>query len=245
MASAMTVMAIVGVYLPVLRQVIAQSTIFAQTWGREYASLQAVSSTITTYLLYPELVWASVSNWGVFGFLGAILLLPYALWKPSEPDGQSVRILVGAVAIFFAFCLALQTPLLRTTSFVVFPLVAAALITLGRVIYTPRLKHIFPVICLLIAVPMSLQSLKMVATFSSSQFRIGLGWRAIGKLFVADSAFSAQDRFRPDRYSAGAVGLRIPQRRGDFQQVFRHVLSSVMARCYPQVNAMLQDRVTC
>ena len=260
MASALTVVAIVGVYLPVLRQVIVQSTIFAQTWGREYASLQAVSSTITTYLLYPEFIWASVSNWGVFGFLGAIFLLPYVLWKPSEPDGQSVRILVGAVAIFFAFCLALQTPLLRTTSFVVFPLVVAALIILGRVIYTPRLKHIFPVICLLIAVPMSLQSLRMVrhfqfvpiqnwlgvarhiertypdgmpiyASFAPSFLRAYLGpsfplvdqfdsqQYVDGKLVVVDSDFSAQDRFRPDRYSAGAVGLRIPQRRGDFQEV--------------------------
>ena len=139
MASALTVVAIVGVYLPVLQQVIVQSTIFAQTWGREYASLQAVASTITTYLIYPEFIWARVSNWGVFGFLGAIFLLPYVLWKPGEPDGQSVRILVGAVAIFFAFCLVLQTPLLRTTSFVVLPLVVAALTILGRVIYAPRL----------------------------------------------------------------------------------------------------------
>jgi hypothetical protein len=260
MAGAMTVVAIVGVYLPVHRQVIAQSMTFAQTWGREYASLQAVSSTIATYLFYPVLIRDSVSDGVVFAFLGAVFLLPYVLWKPSEPDAQSTRILVGAVAFFFAFCLALQTPLIRTTSFVVFPLVVAALTILGRVIYTSRLKRIFPVICVMIAILASLQSLRMVRHFQFVPLENWLGVAshiertypdgmliyapfepsflraylspsfpladqfdsqqyADGKLVVVDSANSDQNRFRPDQYSKYAVGLQIPQRRGDFQGV--------------------------
>jgi hypothetical protein len=260
MAGAMTILAIVAVYLPVLQQLIAQSMTYSQTWGREYASLQAVSSTITSYLFYPEFIRDSVGDWVVFTFLGAVFLLPYVLWKPSEPDGQGTRILVGAVAIFFAFCLTLQTPLIRSTSFVVFPLVVAALMVLGQVIYTPRLKGIFPVICLLIVALASLQSLRMVCRFQFVPIENWLGvarqiertypdgmpiyapfepsfLRAYlrpsfpladqfdsqqyvdGKLVVVDSASSVQARFQSDRYSTGAVGVQIPQRRGDFQEV--------------------------
>ena len=78
MASALTVVAIVGVYLPVLRQVIVQSTIFAQTWGREYASLQAVSSTITTYLLYPEFISGHGEQLG-------------CLWLPRRDFSSALR----------------------------------------------------------------------------------------------------------------------------------------------------------
>ena len=112
--------AIVVVYLPVLGQLWTQESTYAQQFGRNYDQLQDTWVTVHTYLvLYLPSAFAVTC----FVLLGAAV----ALARPSRLGRQRWAaaagwVLLGSTAVFFAACLILQTPLVRTTSFAVVPL---------------------------------------------------------------------------------------------------------------------------
>ncbi len=122
---AATLGAIVVVYLPVMGQLRAQEATYAQQFGRNYDHISDVWSTIRTYL---PLHLPSVFAVAIFAILAAVA----ALVRPSRLGHErwvtaASWVLLGASAVFFAGCLILQTPLLRTTAFVVAPLALAVL----------------------------------------------------------------------------------------------------------------------
>ena len=126
-AGAFTCVGTLAVYAPVARRLAYQAQHYDERWGRQYGSVKAVGATLKTYLLNPSVVGLSFERHGVMlvVFLGTCVLA-YALWR-SFRDALPVLVTLGAVAAFFSACLALQTPLIRSTAFIVVPLVFSAI----------------------------------------------------------------------------------------------------------------------
>ena len=126
-AGAFTCVGIFAVYAPVARQLAYQLQHYDERWGRQYGDVKAVGATLKIYLLHPSVVGLSFERHGVMVvvFLGAGVLA-FTLWR-SFRDALPVLVTLGAVAAFFSACLALQTPLIRSTAFIVVPLVFSAI----------------------------------------------------------------------------------------------------------------------
>ncbi len=121
-AAAATAAGTLAVYAPVAGQLLYQMRRYGAEWGRQYGRLEAVSETVQTYFLSPALLGHISGNRGVAaGFLVTGLLLAFAL-RRSFKEALPVAVVLGAVASFFLACLALQTPLVRATAFIVVPL---------------------------------------------------------------------------------------------------------------------------
>jgi hypothetical protein len=139
---AATLGAIVLAYLPVQQQLRSQEATYAQQFGRSYDRISDVWETIHTYLpLHLPGVFAVVA----FVVIGAAV----ALARPSLLDARrwvpaSSWVLLGACAGFFAGCRILQTPLVRTTAFVVAPLALALLAPAAELIRRPGFEVIRP-----------------------------------------------------------------------------------------------------
>ncbi len=126
-AGAFTGLAILAVYAPVARQLAYQLQHYDERWGRQYGNIRAVGGTLKTYLLHPSVVGLSFESHGVMLAisLGACAMA-FALWR-SFREALPVLVTLGAVAAFFSVCLALQTPLIRSTAFIVVPLAFSAM----------------------------------------------------------------------------------------------------------------------
>ena len=141
-SAAATLAAIVLVYLPVMGQLWTQESTYGQQFGRNYDRFRDVWLTIQTYLtIYlPNLFVVTA-----FVLLGAVV----ALARPSLLGRQRRAaaagwVLLGSAALFFMACLILQTPLVRTTSFVVAPLALGLLVPAAALVRRTGFEVIRP-----------------------------------------------------------------------------------------------------
>lgn len=112
----------IAVYLPILRNLLRQLSHFGAEWGREYGTLGAVKVTVVQYLLHPLVVGRTLDRLALVVLaagLGAVVALA---WREEPVEGRAAAVVLGASALFLAICLALQTPVIRSTAFVVVPI---------------------------------------------------------------------------------------------------------------------------
>ncbi len=164
-------------YLPVVGDVLHQSQTFADSNGREYESVAAVFTTMKEYLFHPY-VWGIKFQDGVIAaLLGGFFLIPLLtpLRQENKAEIKTLRLLIGAVALFFILCLIMQTVVIRATAFVVLPLFLGYILMAAFYFYQPKYKVVRPVITFVVAVYFSLHSYQQFNNFRFTPIENWLG----------------------------------------------------------------------
>lgn len=120
-------------YLPLLPQILIQLRGYSAEWGREYATWGAIGETVRRYVI-------PASPGGTPIPLNVALALPFAVaaWSVGAAKGMPgderriARFCAFASLTFLVACRVLETPLIRTTSFLGPPLLLAAGLLVGR-----------------------------------------------------------------------------------------------------------------
>lgn len=115
-------------YLPILPELLAQNRVYAAKWGRAYGSAGAVLETLRTYLLRPRPLFGEGA---AFAALLGLATVPWLLSGEERRRSRGALLLVASSFAFFAACLSLGTPIIRSTSFVVVPLAVGSAVLLG------------------------------------------------------------------------------------------------------------------
>ncbi len=172
-----TTLAIVGVYLPVAEQMAATSTSWAGKWGTPYASLDAVAATFKAYLFPFQ------SNGGFFAAASALLVCAMAL--PTQATGvTAVRVFISSSLALLAACLWLQTPTVRTTSFIVIP-VAFACVLSGSIVLRARWGGLLvPLVGIFLVVLLSGRAIELAKGFQYLPYD---NWKGAAELIQAQA----------------------------------------------------------
>jgi hypothetical protein len=146
------------VYLPVAEQMATTGASWASQWGTPYASLDSVRSTFSAYMLPFR------SN-GAF-FTAASALLACAMILPRHLGGVvAARVFITASLMFLSAVLWLQTPTVRTTSFIVIP-IGFACVMCGSIVLRARWGGMaVPLVGLVLAALLSGRALQVASTF--------------------------------------------------------------------------------
>ena len=127
-AGGLAIVCIAIVHLPLVQQMVQQLGGFGDTWGRAFASWTGIGEGASDYL-FPGIdpAWALAALASV---LSVGLLVP-----GSNADAMNAtrRTLALTVAVFFAGCLVLESPLVRSTQFMVGPVALLAALLLPQV----------------------------------------------------------------------------------------------------------------
>lgn len=164
-AGAASGVAILFVHLPVLSQMADQARHYDERWGRQYGHPGAPFEALQLYLLHPSVLLGRLP--GTLGLVLFALLLAglcaVVWWKRRSLLGGPL-VIGGAVAVFFAICLALTTPLLRSTAFVVVA-VAFGFVLLLSAASTLVPERIRAAVALVLAFVILRQSVHLVRAF--------------------------------------------------------------------------------
>jgi hypothetical protein len=133
------------VYLPIIGDLYTAFRDYGDTFGRTFTTIDRVGESLHTYALNAVVTGVDLPVWSIWLLFGVALTVGF-LFSPSPPDRRFVLLIVGAVAVFFAICLLLETPIVRTTAFVLAPLVVACAVSVGAVLYHPKLDLWRPLI---------------------------------------------------------------------------------------------------
>ena len=118
---------IVLLYLPLASQLLAQLRSFGNEWGRDFGTWRAVGEAVRHFALpsFGERPILPVRIALLIPFVLTVLtFLP--IGGPSPGERTQARLLAVTSALFFLACRLLETPLVRTTSFVAVPLLLSA-----------------------------------------------------------------------------------------------------------------------
>lgn len=99
----------IGFYLPTAAQVISAASAYAEEWGTHYATLDAVRQTLLQVL--PR-GWS-----GLFYSVLIVAAIGLALVRSDRAIRSFIALCLVSLAVFFAACLVMTTPLVRTTQF--------------------------------------------------------------------------------------------------------------------------------
>lgn len=125
LAAALTGAGVLLVHLPVASQLLQQVSHFDERWGRQYLSLDAVRETVVLYLLHPVVVGGALGKWALLALGAGLLFLLGLAWRRDRGEAIGISVVLGSVAAFFAICLVLQTPFIRSTAFIAVPIAFA------------------------------------------------------------------------------------------------------------------------
>lgn len=117
-----TPLLILGLYAPLLGQMLDAHSGYGATWGRDFASFSAVGEALRVYFFGLGHGWIP---WAALLLLAPEAILPYSKGAPREQ--AALRWLCLGGLGFFALCLVLETPPLRTAFFAGFPIFFAGL----------------------------------------------------------------------------------------------------------------------
>jgi len=164
-------------YLPVVGEVIHQSATFADSNGQEYSTVTAVFTTLKEYLFHPYVWGIKFRDGVVFALLGGLFLLPLLtpLRQENKAEIKTLRLLIGAVAIFFILCLLMETVVIRATAFVVLPMFLGYIFIASFYFYQPKLQSLRPLITVIIAVYFILHSFQQFNSFRFTPIENWLG----------------------------------------------------------------------
>lgn len=167
------------VHLPVARLMLESARDYGARWGYQYGTWRAVGESIRIYLLR--------QRWPLTDAVAVALLLALAaaaLARRREPEAASrvrgPRLLVLSALAFFAICLSMRTPLIRSTCFVGVPLAVAGGLLAGPA--WTRWRH-GPLVAAALSVPLVAYASRAAAAF---EYLPQERWRELGRL-VADA----------------------------------------------------------
>ncbi len=124
------------VYSPVLFQLLSHARGYGAQWGRDFATLEGVAESIKIYVANSGTLGIAVVDRDLVLF-GALLALGSLVGLRREDSlAATARVTLLAVVCFFAICLVLRTPLIRSTSFIVVPLVFGSLLLATSLVRT-------------------------------------------------------------------------------------------------------------
>lgn len=123
-------LAILAVHLPVLGAMHRALTSYGRDWGEDFRSASAVGALVRA--AFGPVIGSTLTSFqtGIVCLVVAGVFLVARRKRPSEV--RSVTPLFGAVVIFFGLCLALKSPVLRSTAFVVTPLAICVVLAAGE-----------------------------------------------------------------------------------------------------------------
>ena len=129
---------ILVLYLPIYKKLIWHALHYSEHWGRQFASVEAVFITIRQYFL------SGMHDWLVFIFLFMVMIVPAFKFGKNDKNDQeyagSYLILGICTLFFFSACLYMETPIPRTASFIVLPL-----LILGLFVWTNIYRCLLPI----------------------------------------------------------------------------------------------------
>ena len=141
----LTLVITIGVYLPVLQQLLGQMNSYASEWGREFANNEAIIRTLYLYVLNPSVIWIKLEqDWIFYTFLFTLLILPALIWEAKNTIKQSVYLILTAVILLFTVSRIMETPTIRTISFVAMPIFLVIVLTFSQIIRRNQFRMIHP-----------------------------------------------------------------------------------------------------
>jgi len=126
-----SVLAIGLLYAPILGQVASVATNYSDVMGQSYPDLNALYNTFNWYLLQQK-------SWVVFAALVGVAAAPFALWKKDEVGGKALTLIGVTSFVFLVICLKMETPRVRATNFVTFPLLFIGVLAVGKALRMPH-----------------------------------------------------------------------------------------------------------
>lgn len=162
---------VIGTYVPVATQLIRHVRTYAEEWGREFNNLWAIARTVRFYLLNSFVFAVKFEDWMAFVFFFALLVVPYLIWGPhliwkkQSVTGQGVCLLSLAALLLFTICRRMETPPMRTVSFVVLPLALCMLLIFSHILRNTYLASTRPILYVGIGVFFSLNSVQQIQDF--------------------------------------------------------------------------------
>ena len=128
-AGGLGVIGIMLLHLPVLEQLIQNAGRFGDAWGRPFASLAGVGTSASLYL-FPNVETA----WALAVLLAILLMILLSGGNRSVVSPVAQRALALSVVSFYAGCLVLETPLVRTSQFIAIPVALLTGLLVARVV---------------------------------------------------------------------------------------------------------------
>jgi hypothetical protein len=133
LAGATAATAVGLLYLPILSQMLVQLRGYGAEWGRDDGTWRAVGETIQRYVVPPS-PSGTMLPVGIALVLALLVVLSsVGPWAATDADERAlVRLCALSSATFFVACRVLESPLIRTTSFVGPPLLVAGAVLAAR-----------------------------------------------------------------------------------------------------------------
>ncbi|MCX6968256.1 MAG: hypothetical protein NTZ46_10870 [Verrucomicrobia bacterium] len=153
-----TMMLIAVLYAPIVGQVLHVMKNYDGRYGQDYASIEAVTATLRLYL-FPA------GDNVLFVLLFGAFVAPFALWERGDSVGRGLRLLSGTVFVFFAACLTMKTPPLRTTALTVAPILFCLVHAFGVFFRDQRIAFMRPLLAVLVAIPLLTHASQRIAKF--------------------------------------------------------------------------------
>lgn len=147
-----TAVCIAALHIPVFSEMLHQVNSYGDRWGKNYATIAAVAKTYRVYLFAP-----ATRDWFIFPFLFTALALPAMFFNSTTTKKDRLATLASqhisiSIVLFFTVCLYLETPINRTTSFIVLP-TFILLITMASPVYRNKIApYLRPFIYIPIAI---------------------------------------------------------------------------------------------
>ena len=125
-ASALAAGATLALHAPVLGAMRSALGAVAAGWGRDFSSPTAIAALVRLSLL--PLPAAPLPAWTGWLASVSVLAVLLAAWKLDRARARPFLFLAGAVGLFLALCLALESPVFRATVFIAVPIVLVAIL---------------------------------------------------------------------------------------------------------------------
>jgi hypothetical protein len=113
-SGACSMIAIVVCYWPVRSELVHNSASYAGTWGKQFATWNAINGLFSNYLLFGMASW--------FTFLVAVVVTVGFCLSRIESSHEKAALCVGlSILLTLVLCLKLETPVVRSVAFTVVP----------------------------------------------------------------------------------------------------------------------------
>lgn len=138
-------LALAVLYAPIAPQVIRATAEYAKNYGEYYTGYNSVVKTFHAY-------FAPLTRGPLTVLVGLVCLLPFIVWPTTHSRRRGTRQLILAAFIFLGVCLYLRTPPVRTTCFIVLPLMVCCGEIAGRIYRSAEHETTRVVLCITLLV---------------------------------------------------------------------------------------------
>lgn len=165
----------IGFYLPTAAQVIAAASTYAADWGTQYATVDAIRQTFLLVLPSGTTGLASVTT--------ITVVIVAALVRGERHRRGFLVLTLASLVVFFAVCLAMTTPLIRTTQFAAAVLPVTIVAASGTAALGARqLALAGNALLLAVTVPLAVDGLGRLRDFTFTPIE---AWREAAKVVEA------------------------------------------------------------